>query len=153
MKKTLEITGDLARQAGKRSLDEAPIGHFFKIYEPKRKEIQNDKFHAMIDDIAKVCLFMGKRWPADIWKRLLMAAYVKVARENARAEGKPDPFKGKGGVIPMLDGDGFLQLSVSTTELTVGQAAEFIEYLYAYGEANHVRWSEPGLYAPTLEAA
>lgn len=143
---TRTITGDLARQAVCRYVMESPVGHFVRIFEPKRKDIQNDKFHAMIDDIARTCLFMGKKWPAEIWKRLLMAAYVKVARENARAEGKPDPFKGKGGVIPMLDGDGFLQLSVSTTELTVSQAGEFIEYLGAYGDANNVRWSEPGLY-------
>ena len=144
--KVIVITGDAARQAAARYSMAAPDGYVVRIEEAKKKRIQEEKYHAMIGDIAKQCKFMERKWDGEEWKRLLIAAYVVAARENATAEGKPDPFKGKGAVIPSLDGKGFVQLGVPSSGFTIRQAAEFIEYLYAYGEANNVRWSEPGLY-------
>lgn len=134
----LVITGDAAREALKRYADIAPLGHVARISEPVKKREQEEKYHAMIGEIAKQCTFMGRKFDKESWKRLLVDAYVRVARENATAEGKPDPFKGQGGVIPNLDGTGFVQLGVQTRGFTVKQASEFIEHLLDYGQNNLV---------------
>lgn len=142
MHRYLVITGDAARSAIHRLIDAAPIGHAVTVAEQNKNRAQENKIHAMIGDIAKQCQFMDRRFCTDTWKRLLIAAYVLVARENATAEGAPDPFRGKGEILPSLDGKGFVQLGVPSSGFTISQSSEFIEYLYSYGESNDVRWSE-----------
>lgn len=142
MKRIYKITGEASRQAIKREADAAPIGHIVTIAEPVKKREQEEKYHAMIGDIAKQCTFMGRSWSREDWKRLLIDAYVRVARENAKAEGKPDPFAGQGEIVPALEGNGFVQLGVQSRGFKVKQAAEFIEYLLDYGENQLVVWSE-----------
>lgn len=137
-KRILKLTGDLARRAACGYINQAPDGWVVTIAEPVKKREQEEKYHAMIRDIAKQCTFMGRKFDGESWKRLLVDAYVRVARENAIAEGKPDPFKGQGGVIPNLDGTGFVQLGVQTRGFTIKQASEFIEYLLDYGQDNLV---------------
>jgi hypothetical protein len=139
----LVITGEVARKAICRHVLAAPEGYVVKISEPKKKRAQEEKYHAMIGDIAKHCTFMGKARDEETWKRLLIDAYVRVARENAKAEGKPDPFAGQGEVVPSLDGTGIVQLGVQSRRFKVSQAANFIEYLFAYGAEHGVEWSEP----------
>jgi hypothetical protein len=107
-----------------------------------KSRAQEEKYHSMIGDISDQATFMGEKWSREDWKRLLIDAYVRVARENARAEGGKDPFPG-GRMVPALDGSGFVQLGVQSRGFNVKQAAEFIEYLHSFGEEHHVRWSDP----------
>jgi len=141
--KKLVLTGDLARSAAKAAIDSAPLGWVMRLGEPVKKREQEEKYHAMIGDIAKQDTKRG--YDAEVWKRLLCAAYVRVARENAAAEGKPDPFLGRGMILPNLEGDGFVQIGVATSDFTVRQAAEFIEHLYDFGAAQEppVVWKKP----------
>ena len=138
--KTLTITGDAAREAACKAVFAAPIGYIVKISEAKKRRIQEEKYHAMIGDISKACLFMGKRWHQDDWKRLLVDAFAKAMRDAGT------PLHHDGRVVPSLDGERVVQLGIQTSEFYVKEAAEFIEYLYSYGAENDVRWSEPGLY-------
>ena len=141
MKRILTLTGEAAKKAACREILAAPEGYVVRISEPVKKREQEEKYHAMIGDIAKQCTFMGRKWNAEEWKRLLIDAYVRVARENAKAEGKPDPFAGQGEIVPALEGSGFVQLGVQSRRFKVKQAAEFIEYLRDYGENQLVVWS------------
>jgi hypothetical protein len=140
--KILKITGEAARKAACREILAVPEGWVVRISEPVKKREQEEKYHAMIGDIAKQDTKKG--YGPDVWKRLLCASYVRVARENAAAEGKPDPFRGRGLIIPNLEGDGFVQISVATSDFTVRQASDFIEHLFAWGAQQDppVRWSD-----------
>ena len=142
MKKVFRLVHSEARNGCAEFAKTAPDGWVVTFQEPVRKNIQSDKFHTMIGEIAKQCTFMGRKFDSESWKRLLVDAYVRVARENATAEGKPDPFKGQGGVIPNLDGTGFVQLGIQTRGFTIKQASEFIEYLLDYGQNNLVVFSD-----------
>lgn len=137
-----------ARDRAKAAIDAAPDGWHALIEEPKKRRIQEEKYHAMIADIAKQCTFMQRKWSREDWKRLLIDAYVRVARENAKAEGKPDPFAGQGEIVPALEGSGFVQLGVQSRGFRIKQAAEFIEYLLDYGEDQLVVWTEPNIEPP-----
>mgnify|MGYP003542979798 FL=1 len=114
-----------------------------RISEPTKRRIQEERYHAMIGDISKQVDFLGKKRDSETWKRLLIDAYVRVARENAKAEGKQDPFAGQGEVVPSIDGTSVVQLGVQSREFKVKQASEFIEYLFAYGAERGVTWSDP----------
>lgn len=142
-KRIWKLTGEIAKKAACREILAAPEGHVVTLSEPVKKREQEEKYHAMIGDIAKQCTFMNRKWSGEEWKRLLIDAYVRVARDNAKAEGKPDPFSGQGEIVPALEGGGFVQLGIQSRRFKVKQAAEFIEYLLDYGENQLVVWSEP----------
>ena len=46
-------------------------------------------------------------------------------------------------IVPSFDGRRIVQLGVQSREFYVKEAAAFIEFLYAFGAARDVRWSEP----------
>ena len=87
---------------------------------------QEEKYHAMIGDIAKQARHMGAKWSAEDWKRLLVDQYM---REVEDIQGK---------VVPNLDGSGIVQLGYQTRKFTKEQASEFVEWLYYWAAENGV---------------
>lgn len=134
--KPLKITGEIARKAICRYVLSAPEGHIVTISEPKKRRIQEEKYHAMIGDIAKQCVFMGIKWDSDDWKRLLVDAFAKAMREAGT------PLHNDGRVVPSLDMERVVQLGIQTRDFYVKEAAQFIEYLYAYGAEAGVVWTD-----------
>lgn len=87
---------------------------------------QEEKYHAMIGDIAKQARHMGAKWSAEDWKRLLVDQYM---REIGMYNGK---------VIPNLDNSGIVQLGMQTRNFTKEQASEFVEWLYSWSANNGI---------------
>jgi hypothetical protein len=113
------------------------------VSEAKKRRIQEERYHAMCGDIAEQCDYHGRKLPLDSWKRLLVEAMVFILREEAKGQGKPDPFPAGGQVLPSLDGMRIVQVEVLTRNFTVSQASAFIEYLFSFGAERDVRWTEP----------
>ena len=137
MKRVFILAHAQARHNAAKYINEAPIGHMVVVTEPKRKDIQNEKYHAMLGDIAKCCTFMANKQDADDWKRLLVDAFAKVMRDAGT------PIHHDGRVMPSLDYQRVVQLGIQTKDFYVKEAAQFIEYLYSFGAENNVRWTEP----------
>ena len=136
MKKTWIITGEVARLAICRAVMSEPEGNAATLEEPKKKRIQEERYHAMIGDISKQCLFMGKKWDSESWKRLLIDAFADVMRKAGT------PLHHDGRVVPSLDGERVVQLGIQSRDFYVKEAAEFIEYLACYMAENNVTSSE-----------
>jgi len=136
-KQTFIMAHDAARQRAVQAVKDAPEGHMVVISEPTKKRIQEEKYHAMIGDIAKQCKFMDQRRDLDDWKRLLVDAFAKVMRDAGT------PIHHDGRVLPSLDFERVVQLGIQTKDFYVAEAAQFIEYLYAFGADRGVVWSEP----------
>lgn len=142
-KRIFVFSHDTARKLAKAQCDLAPNGCMVTFdYNPKKSRIQEEKYHAMIADIAESCTFLDQKWSAEEWKRLLIDAFVRVMRNEATEKHETDPFDGFGKVVPALDGNGFVQLGVQSRKFSKKMAANFIEYLYAWGSWNNVVWSE-----------
>jgi len=137
MKKTFMLVHLTARQNACKAVAEAPAGFMVQISEPTKKREQEEKYHAMIGDIANHCEFMGGKLHMEDWKRLLVDMFAKVMRESGT------PLHHDGRVIPSLDFERVVQLGIQTRDFKVREAADFIEYLYAFGADKDVRWSEP----------
>lgn len=137
MKKTFILAHDLARTNAVKAVQVAPAGFMVQISEPTKKREQEEKYHAMIGDIAKQCEFMGGKLHTEDWKRLLVDMFAKVMRDLGT------PLHHDGRVIPSLDYERVVQLGIQTRDFKVREAADFIEYLYAFGADKGVRWSEP----------
>lgn len=141
-KESFILAHETARKRAMQAVVNAPQGFMVVVSEPAKKRIQEEKYHAMIGDIAKQCVFLGKRRSENAWKRLLAEGFVEILRSEAKGQGKPDPFPA-GEMLPSLDGLRIVQVEVLTRDFTVKQAALFIEHLYAYGSEAGVTWSEP----------
>jgi len=87
---------------------------------------QEEKYHAMIGDIAKQAQHMGAKWSSEDWKRLLVDQYMREVEE----------IHGK--VVPNLDGSGIVQLGYQTRKFTKEQASEFVEWLYSWAANNGI---------------
>jgi hypothetical protein len=91
---------------------------------------QEEKYHAMIGEVAKQASHMGSKWDAESWKRLLVDQFCK---DNGIKTGV---------VIPNLAGDGIVQLGMQTRKFTKEQASEFVEWLHAWGAEHGVTYEQ-----------
>jgi hypothetical protein len=87
---------------------------------------QEEKYHAIIGDIAKQAQHMGAKWSAEDWKRLLVDKFMRESWQSDLT------------IIPNLDSTGIVQLGIQTRKFTKEQASEFVEFLQAWAATNGV---------------
>lgn len=97
-----------------------------EIKNAEKSRDQEEKYHAMIGEIAKQASHLGSKWDAESWKRLLVDQYCKDSG-----------IKGAS-VLPNLSGDGIVQLGFQTRKFSKEQASEFVEWLYSWASMNGV---------------
>ena len=95
-----------------------------------RSNEQNEKYHAMIGDIAKQASHLGSKWDSESWKRFLLWQFAKDTNTN------------QGQIVPSLDGTGIVQLGLQSRSFTKEQASEFVEWLHAWGAENGITYTE-----------
>ena len=102
-----------------------------EIKEASKSREQEEKYHAIIGDIAKQAQHLGAKWDTEDWKRLLVDQFIK-------------DMNGLGGskIIPNLDGSGIVQLGFQTRKFTKEQASLFVEFLQAWAADNGVTLNE-----------
>jgi len=91
---------------------------------------QEEKYHAMLGEIATQAQHLGAKWSTEDWKRLLIDLFAK---EIGLQGGK---------IIPSLDGQGIVQLGLQTRNFTKEQAMDFITFLEAWGVNNGIFFKE-----------
>jgi hypothetical protein len=87
---------------------------------------QEEKYHAMINNIAKQAQHLGAKWSSEDWKRLLVDQFLR----------ETDDIQSK--IVPNLDGSGIVQLGLQTRKFTKDQASEFVEWLYSWSANNGI---------------
>ena len=124
-----------ARKLAIYAVGAAPDGFIVTIKEPKQSDEQRDKYHAMIDDIAK----HEPAFTAEIWKRLLV--------DQFKAETLKDDELGKYWakesvqIVQSLDRQRVVVLGEQTRNFPKYVSSAFIEWLSAWGADKGVRWS------------
>lgn len=91
---------------------------------------QEEKYHAVIGEIAAQAKHLGSKWTAEDWKRLLID---KFARDTNRSHGK---------VIPNLDSSGVVEVGILSRKFSKADGSEFIEWLHAWAAENGVELSQ-----------
>lgn len=144
-KRTFVLAHEQARQrAANFAMTDAPDGWKVVFSEPDKSRAQEEKYHAMIADVSRQVEFIERKWDESDWKRLLIDEFA----DEMRAAGTPLHHDGR--VVPSLDGRRIVQLGIQSRDFTAKEAAQFIEYLYAFGAARDVQWSEPK-YRPAMQ--
>lgn len=121
---------------------EAPDGTLVVFQQAPKSRIQEEKYHAMIGDVARQYEHAGRKWEEEDMKRLLVAAFKHGTKDD---EAFREAWKQLGDLqlAPAISGGGFVVLGTQTRKFPKVLASAFIEWLYAFGAENDIRWSEP----------
>lgn len=92
---------------------------------PQRRTLpQNARMWAMLTDIATQLQWHGLWLSTDDWKLIFMASLNTESR-----------------LVPNLDGDGFVDLGRSTSELTIGEMGDLMALMDAFAANHGVKFS------------
>jgi hypothetical protein len=109
----------------------------------EKTRIQEEKYHAMIGDVARQAKHLNQVLDTESWKRLLVAQFRQDSIDNEIHRiadyWKRTEFR----LIPSLDGRSLVTLGAQTRDFPKYVAAGFIEWLYHYGAENNIDWTEP----------
>jgi hypothetical protein len=102
-------------------LHRAPWGHRIEVKEPRRSDEQNDRFWAMLGDIARQATINGKRYEPDQWKCVFMKAMGKEAQ-----------------FLPTLDGNSFFPTGFRSSDLSVREMSDLQTFMEAWAAENNI---------------
>lgn len=106
-------------------VDKAPSGTRIEFKAPKRSLPQNDRFWAMLTDIAQQLAWHGMRLTADDWKLVFMDALKREIR-----------------IVPNIDGTGFVNLGRSSSDLSKDEMSDLMEIIAAFGATHGVEFHD-----------
>ena len=98
-----------------------PSGTRVEFKEPKRSIPQNDRMWAMLTDIARQVPYHGLRLTPDDYKLLFLDALKREVR-----------------MVPNLDGNGFVSLGRSSSDLSKAEFADLFEVIEAWAASHDV---------------
>ena len=136
-KRVFRLVHETARQRAAQACRDAPDGHMVTVQEPTKRRIQEEKYHAMLGDISRQTTYAGRKWDTEDTKRILIDEFA----DEMRSAGTP--LHNDSRIIPSENGLRIIQLNIRSSDFFVKEAAQFIEYLYAYGANRDVVWTEP----------
>jgi hypothetical protein len=117
----LVLGGSDAREKAIRWIRTAPINTRVEFKEPKRSLPQNDRFWAMLTDVAQQATHGGRKYTPDQWKVIFLHACGREAQ-----------------FVPALDGGGFIPLGQSSSDLSKAEMSAAMEFIAAWGAHNSV---------------
>jgi hypothetical protein len=125
---TIRCKSDIDRAA--RWVSQAPVGTRVEFKAPKRTLPQNDRMWAMLTDIATQKTHAGRKYTADQWKVLFMHACGREVQ-----------------FIPALDNSTFIPFGQSSSDLSVQEMTDLIEFMFAWGSQNGVVFHDEAIAA------
>lgn len=114
---TLRSSADRARAM--QVITAAPPGTRVEVKAVKRSIPQNDRMWAMLTEIAQQLPWHGVKLRPDDWKLIFLDALKRERR-----------------MVPNIDGNGFVDLGRSSSDLSKSEMSDLIELIHAFG-ANH----------------
>jgi len=116
---TLVLINDEIRERALNWIRKAPKGTRVEFKAPKRTLPQNDRMWAMLTDVATQLDWHGIKMSPHHWKLLFLDALGVELR-----------------LIPNLNGDGFVNIGGSSSDLGVEEMSDLMQLIEAFG-ANH----------------
>lgn len=93
---------------------------------PKRSLDQNAKMWAMLTDVSTQLLWHGQRLSPDDWKLVFLASLKQEMR-----------------IVPNIDGNGFVQLGRSSSDLSKEEMGDLFEIIEAFAAKHDVKLHTP----------
>jgi hypothetical protein len=102
----------------------APPGTRIEVKAAKRTTSQNSRLWAMLTDVAEQVLWHGQRLRPDDFKLIFLDALKRELR-----------------IVPNLDGNGFVNIGRSSSDLTKAEHSDLMELIAAWGAEHGVVFS------------
>lgn len=130
-----------ARRRAAEFCGEAADGTVVKFLSPRKTRPQEERYHAMIDDIASQITLHGRKWDNESMKRLCVDQFRRdTAKDPELAELWGD--MGTVEMAPSIDGSGIVALGWQTRKFPKRLASAFIDWLFALGAERNVVWTD-----------
>lgn len=110
----INSTADRERLA--RCIAQAPFGTRVELKAAKRSLDQNSKLWASLTDISHQLVWHGQKLTPDDWKLVFMDALKRELR-----------------IVPNIDGNGFVNLGRSSSDLSKAEMSDLLEIIMAFG--------------------
>lgn len=120
------INTDLDRQKVSAWAHKAPWGCRIEFKEAKRSTEQNAKMWVLLTEIAQQLPWHGLKLTPDDWKLIFLDALKREVR-----------------MVPNLDGNGFVSLGRSSSDLSKAEMTDLIEIIHEVGARHGVIFHEP----------
>ena len=127
MSRALVILASLAeRQRVAKWAMNAPLNTRVEFKAPKRSLPQNDRMWSMLTEVAQQLPWHGIKLAADDWKLIFLDALKREVR-----------------MVPNIDGNGFVNLGRSSSDLSKDEMSDLMELIAAFGAQHGVAFQEP----------
>jgi hypothetical protein len=103
----------------------APVNTRVEFKEAKRTTDQNTRMWAMLTDVAQQLPWHGQRLSADDWKLIFLSGLNQEMR-----------------LVPNINGNGFVNLSRSSSDLSKAEMGELMDLIEAFGAQHGVTFHE-----------
>jgi hypothetical protein len=117
------ITSRAMRERVAAWAEKAPAGTRVEFKAPRRTLDQNSRMWAMLTDIAKQVKWHGLNLTPDDWKLIFLDALKREVR-----------------MVPNLDGNGFVSLGRSSSDLSKSEMGDLMELIEMFGAKHDVRF-------------
>lgn len=122
----ITIRRDDDRRRANSWIDKAPVGTRLEFKAAKRTIPQNDRLWASLTDVASQVPWHGHKLKPDDWKFIFLDALKRELR-----------------IVPNIEGNGFVNLGRSSSDLSKAEMSELLELIYAFGAQHGVTFHDP----------
>lgn len=146
--RTILLVGQIQQETAMAALRNAPLDSErpLEVVIREGKDLksreQEDRYHAMLGDIAKQCQHLNMKLDLDTWKRLAIDQFKRETLKEPEVCAKYWA-RNQLNVMPSLDGAAIIVLGEQSRRFPIGVAAAFIEWLFALGGERGVKWTDP----------
>lgn len=117
------------RQQAIQWIEKSPTGTRVEFKGPARSLDQNSRFWAMLTDCAVQGRIDGRRFNTEQWKLMFLHAYAEERGVEIR-------------YLPALNRAGMVPCGRSSSDLSVGEMSELMDFIAAWGAENGVAFHD-----------
>lgn len=122
---TFLLTDPASRERVCRWIMRAPVNARVDLKEPKRTVDQNARMWASLTDLAGQLTWHGVKLSPGDWKLVFLDALKQEMR-----------------LVPNINGDGFVNLGRSSSDLSKQEMSDLLEIIYAFGAQHGVAFHD-----------
>ena len=127
---TFTLRSQADRASAIQTVNAAPDGSRVDVKAAKRSIPQNDRMWAMLTEIAQQLPWHGVKLRPDDWKLIFLDGLKRECR-----------------MVPNMDGNGFVDLGRSSSDLSKSEMTDLIELIAEFGARHGVKFADDAVAA------
>jgi hypothetical protein len=117
------LVNQQVREKALQAIKTAPEGFLVEVKAKTRSLDQNARLWAMLKDVSHQVSWHGRKLSPTDWKHIFSSSLKKMD------------------VVPNLEGNGFVILGLSTSNMNIKEMIDLQELISAFGVEHNVEWS------------